>query len=273
MVEIFHNIRKVHQFIKPCDELAEHIEFFSESAPPVPGNSFGDKIVPQFKSVKMFPSYTPTFWINLGTPYYLTVANKQYLIKETDDILVLRDTSVEKFKQPTDHIFTVKFLPGGLEAVLGISQVNLIGQVINLNTVLPPALIRILKQPMCLEERTALMQNFLLTRFKNKSKDHYLQFVHDCIENYNSADMQLNTSEMAEKMFVTSKTINRYFNKVVGTSPKNYFTILRTRTALTAYVNQKGLFTPYEFGYYDMSHFYKDVVKFTGQKLTANSIK
>lgn len=273
MIEIFNNIREVHRFIKPCDELAGHIEFFSESTPPVPEHSFDDKIAQQFKSVKMFASYTPTFWINLGTPYYLTVANKQYLIKETDDILVLRDTSVEKFKQSTDHIFTVKFLPGGLEAVLGVSQVSLIGQVINLNTILPPAFIQKIKQPVCFEERMTMMQDFLLTHFKNKSKDHYLQFVHDCIENYDSADMQLNTSEMAEKMFVTSKTINRYFNKVVGTSPKNYFTILRTRTALTAYVNQKGLFTPYEFGYYDMSHFYKDVVKFTGQKLTANSLK
>jgi hypothetical protein len=149
MVEIFNNIRKVHLFIKPCDELAEYIEFFSESTPPVPEHSFDDKIAQQFKSVKMFPSYTPTFWINLGTPYYLTVSNKQYLINETDDILVLRDTSVEKFKQPTDHIFTVKFLPGGLEAVLGVSQVSLIGQVIDLNTILPPAFIQKIKQPVC----------------------------------------------------------------------------------------------------------------------------
>jgi hypothetical protein len=59
MVEIFNNIRKVHLFIKPCDELAEYIEFFSESTPPVPEHSFDDKIAQQFKSVKMFPSYKP----------------------------------------------------------------------------------------------------------------------------------------------------------------------------------------------------------------------
>jgi len=114
------------------------------------------------------------------------------------------------------------------------------------------------------------VQNFLLRRYKCTHNDHYLQFVADCIENYDAAGMQINTSQMAEKMFVTSKTINRYFNKVVGTSPKNYFSIMRTRVALTAYVNQKEVFTPYDFGYYDMSHFYKDVVKFTGQKLAAN---
>jgi len=73
---------------------------------------------------------------------------------------------------------------------------------------------------------------------------------------------------MAEKMFVSSKTINRYFNRVVGLPPKNYFSILRARNALTAYVNHKQEFTPYDFGYYDMSHFYKEVVNFTGDKLT-----
>ena len=264
MVEIFNNIRKVHQFMKPCEELADHIEFFSESTPP-------QILEPGLTSVKMFPSYTPTFWFNLGTPYYFLTGGKKYLIKETDDILVLRDCSVEKLKQSTDHIFTVKFLPGGLEAVLGISQINLIGQVIKLNTILPPAFIMELKQPMCFTERMEMMQNFLLSRFKNKSKDHYLQFVNDCIGNYDSENMQIGTSELAEKMFVTSKTINRYFNKVVGTSPKNYFTIMRARTALTAYVNRKDVFSPFDFGYYDMSHFYKDVVKFTGQKLIANS--
>jgi AraC-like DNA-binding protein len=270
MVEIFNDIRKAHQFAAPCDELAAHIEFFSESMPPVSNAVFAHNLPLQFKSVKMFPSYTPTFWINLGTPYYLSVGNKTHFIKADDDILVLRDTSVEKFKQPTDHIFTVKFLPGGLEAILGINQARLIGQVTNLNTILPQALIKKIKQPLYFEERMALMQNFLLSCYKHTRNDHYLQFVTDCIENYDAAGMQINTSQMAEKMFVTSKTINRYFNKAVGTSPKNYFSIMRTRMALTAYVNQKEMFSPYDFGYYDMSHFYKDVVKFTGQKLTQN---
>ncbi|MCO5946463.1 helix-turn-helix domain-containing protein [Mucilaginibacter flavidus] len=271
MVEIFNDIRKVHQFAAPCDELAAHIEFFSESMPPAE-NLFRNNLTPEFKSVKMFPSYTPTFWINLGTPYVLLVADKTHLIRADDDILVLRDTSVEKFKQPTDHIFTVKFLPGGLEAVLGINQAILIGQVIDLNTILPPPLLKKIKHPLCFEERLELMQSFLLGCYKGSHSDHYLQFVTDCIGNYDAAGMQINTSQMAEKMFVTSKTINRYFNKVVGTSPKNYFSIMRTRVALTAYINQKEIFTPYDFGYYDMSHFYKDVVKFTGQKLTYNIV-
>ena len=83
--------------------------------------------------------------------------------------------------------------------------------------------------------------------------------------------MPLNTGEMAEKMFVSSKTINRYFNRVVGISPKSYFSVMRARMALTQYVNHKSNFTPYDFGYCDMSHFYKEVVRFTGKKLTEHA--
>ncbi|MES2109551.1 MAG: helix-turn-helix domain-containing protein [Bacteroidota bacterium] len=267
MVEIFNDIRKIYQFYQPCDELARHVEFISESMPGTAENIGREDIPPLFSSVKMFPSWTPTFWINLGPRYYLFAGNVTRIVQSTDDVLLLRDAAVERLKQSNDHIFTVKFRPGGLEAVLGISQPKLAGQVVNLNEILPPAFLQKIRQPMAVAERVAMMQQFLLSSYKNKTEDYYLKFVAGCIENYSAADMQLNTSQVAERMFVTSKTINRYFHKVVGLSPKNYFSIMRTRTALTAWVNQKEQFTPYDFGYYDMSHFYKDVVKFTGQKL------
>jgi methylphosphotriester-DNA--protein-cysteine methyltransferase len=79
--------------------------------------------------------------------------------------------------------------------------------------------------------------------------------------------MKYNVNEMAAKLFTTSKTINRYFNRVIGTTPKNYFSIIRARTALTAYVSDRKTFIPSDYGYYDTSHFYKDVVQFTGRKL------
>lgn len=269
MVEIFDNIRKIYNFFEPCDELARHVEFISESMPVTDENITNTDLNPQFSAVKMFPSWTPTFWINLGPCYYLSAGKETHIIKSTDDVLLLRDGIVERLKQAKDHIFTVKFRPGGLEAVLGISQPKLAGQIINLKEILPSAFLQKIKQPMSIAERVAMMQQFLLNSYKSRTDDYYLKFVTDCIENYGDPDMQLNTSQVAERMFVTSKTINRYFNKVVGTSPKNYFSIMRTRAALTAWVNQKDVFTPYDFGYYDMSHFYKDVVKFTGQKLTA----
>jgi len=269
MVEIFDNIRKIYTFSNAWPELADHVEFFSESSSEATQQHIGDVNF----SVKMFPSWTPTFYINLGEPYFISGDNKQHLIRADHDILILRDSIVERYNTPSDNIFTIKFYPGGLEAVLGISQLKCMGKVIDLKAILPPKLLQQIKQPLSFTERCELMQRFLLSVFKNtRRNDHYLRFVSDCIDHYQANDMQINTGEMAERMFTTSKTINRYFNRVVGISPKNYFSIMRARTALTCYVNQKATFTPYDFGYYDMSHFYKEVVKFTGKRLIEYSI-
>lgn len=268
MVEIFDNIRKIYTFSNACPELAEHIEFFSESSMEatrqyISGENF---------SVKMFASWTPTFYINLGAPYCISVGDQPHLIKADQDILILRNSIVERYNTPSDNIFTVKFYPGGLEAVLGISQLKFADQVVDLKTILPAKLLQQIKQPISFTERYELMQQFLLNKLKStRHNDYYLHFVRDCIENYSLSDLQLSTGEMAERMFVSSKTINRYFHRVVGISPKNYFSIMRARTALTAYVNQPG-FVPYNHGYYDMSHFYKEIVRFTGKKLTEHVI-
>ena len=135
--------------------------------------------------------------------------------------------------------------------------------------VIPPALLQKVKQAPSFEARVDVLQLFLLAKLQYTThKNHYLQLVQDAIVVYTGGNMQYNNAQLAQKMFTTSKTINRYFNNVVGTTPKNYFTILRTRNALTAYVAGKPQhFDPSIYGYYDMSHFYKDVVKFTGYRL------
>jgi len=265
MVEIFENIRNIYKFKAPCAELTDHIEFFSESCleatqKHIAGKSF---------SVKMFPSWTPTFYINLGDPYDISVSGKHYQIGTHKDILILRNSIVERYNTPSDNIFTVKFYPGSLEAVFNIKQSLLIDKVISLDKILPRELIHHIKQPISFDDRVELIQNYLLANY-HKKQDYYLKFVKESIDAYSDTGWQFNNTELAEKMFATSKTINRYFNNVIGTSPKNYFSIMRAREALTGYVENREQFVPFDYGYYDMSHFYKGVIKFTGQKLTEN---
>jgi len=266
MVEIFQNIRKIYTFQQPSEELAEHIEFFSESSieatqQHVSGKNF---------SVKMFASWTPTFYINLGSPYEILVGNKHHFIAADEDILILRNSIVERYNTPTDNIFTVKFYPGSLEAVLDIKQRLLADKVISLKKILPAKLLKKIKQPVTFTERVELIGDFFCSNLR-KPNDYYLKFVKDAIDNFSKTGLQASNADLAERMFTTSKTINRYFNQVIGTSPKNYFSIMRARTALTGYVSNKPDFIPFDYGYYDMSHFYKDVVKFTGKKLAAHA--
>lgn len=262
MVEIFDDIRKIYEFEAPCEELQTHIEFFSETSVEASSRLIHTE---QF-SVKMFSSWTPTFWINLGAPYQLELGKVCYRIQPEKDILLLRNGTVTRYNQANDHIFSIKFFPGGLEAILGIKQISFIDQIIALDRIIPPELIHKIKRAGSFVERMDVLQTYFLLQFqKRKQEDHYLKFVHDLIETYTTEELRLNTSELAEKAFVSAKTINRYFHKVVGVSPKKYFSILRARTALNAYVQHQKPFNPEEYGYYDMSHFYKAIINFTGQ--------
>ncbi|MGN8069645.1 helix-turn-helix domain-containing protein [Mucilaginibacter sp. SG564] len=265
MVEIFQDIRKIYMFSRPCEELLPHIEFYSQS---VLDHSAQD-IKHEFSTVKMFPSWTPTFYINLGSPYYIDLKNTRHYVKGDEDILILRNEDVTRHKLPADNIFTVKFNPGGLEAILGLNQVWVMDKIIPLHQVLPWQLLQKIKQPISFEERVQIVQSYLLAAYHQlNNQDHYVKMVNDSIGEYRAAGMQLNTSQVAEKLFITSKTINRYFNRVIGISPKNYFSILRGRIALTSFMKDKENFIPMDYGYYDLSHFHKDIVNFTGQRLT-----
>jgi len=267
MVEIFDNIRKIYQFSPPCEELAEFVEFFSESSSEATHSYFGNEPF----TVKMFPSWTPTFWINLGPTYSLAMGNSQHLIHPGQDILIVRDSTVERYNFPTDYIFTVKFFPGGLEAIFQIDQSKLLNQVVNLREILPASLILAVRKTNRFENRIKLLQNFFLCELKKKkNRDHYVRLVKQTIACYAAGQMHYNVNELSARLFTTSKSINRYFDRVIGTTPKNYFSILRARSALTAYVTNKKTFTPSDFGYYDMSHFYKSVNAFTGGKLLHN---
>lgn len=264
MVEIFDNIREIYEFEPPGEELKNYIEFFSETSLAASSRLIQTE---QF-SVKMFSSWTPTFWINLGASYQLDLGQNRYLIQQEKDILLLRNGTVTRYNQANDHIFSIKFFPGGLEAILNINQTSFIDQIIALDQIIPPELIHKIKHAGSFVARMDLLQTYFLLQFqKRKQKDHYLKLVQDLIETYNTEELRLNTSELAEKTFVSTKSINRYFHRVVGVSPKKYFATLRARTALNAFVQAQKHFNPEEYGYYDMSHFYKAVIGFTGQRM------
>lgn len=267
MVEIFDNIRKLYQFKPPCEELADCIEFFSETSL----DATRQYITTEEFTVKLFPSYTPTIWINLGSPYYLKTPGKFQLIDEQTDVLLLRNGIVERKNLPTDNIFTVKFIPGGFEMIFGISQSQIGNSIVNANTIIHTSVIQRLKKAGTFDKRLLILQNWFLKRTgKKNSRKHHFQYINDAVNAFASSGMRLNNAQLARELCLTDKTLYRYFKNVVGTHPKNYLAIVRARAALTAYVTGKEKFSPCDFGYYDQSHFYKDVIKFTGQKLLSD---
>jgi methylphosphotriester-DNA--protein-cysteine methyltransferase len=140
--------------------------------------------------------------------------------------------------------------------------------IVPLNQVVPQHILGEVKSCSSFDARKKITEKWLVEKLLLKKKDHYLTFVRDLAESYKQSAMQFNVSQLAEKHFTTSRTVNRYFHRVIGISPKGYFSILRARTALTAYTKDRHLFDPCVFGYYDHSHFYKEATCFTGFSLS-----
>lgn len=264
MTEIFDDIKKLYEFRRPCKELEDYIEFFSESSSSATKEYTGH----QNFSVKMFPSWTPTLWINLGPSYYLSLGDKRYYIPSGHGIVINRDSMAERTNKPADYLFTIKFYPGGLEKVIGINQSGLAGKLIPAKDLLPSFLICNAKQLDSFEERIKLFEDFFLQQMiKNTKKDHYIQLVTQTIATYTSSGMRYNVNELSGRLFASSKTISRYFKATIGITPKVYFESIRARAALVAYLHNTGIFNPADYGYYDMSHFYKGIKNFTGNRL------
>lgn len=269
MEEIFDDIRKLYAFQEPGSELRPFIEFFSQTSPHASEQHFQSR---ERTSVRLFPSFTPTIWFNLGPAYLLRNGRSRHQVGAQTDVLVLRNEIIERNFQSQDDIFTIKFQPGGLEAVLGHSQTRIGSKTIEAQQVLPAAFIRKLKQTDGFAERVRLLEDFFRNALAlNYPKTVYLRYIREAIYTYCGSGMDLSNAALADRLYLTEKTLYRYFKRVVGAHPKQYLATVRARTALTAYVSDQKVFSPYDFGYYDHSHFSKEVWKFTGRRLSDQS--
>jgi AraC-like DNA-binding protein len=88
--------------------------------------------------------------------------------------------------------------------------------------------------------------------------DHRKQKLFDLIYSSNGT---LSVKELSDKVFWSSRQINRYFNEQFGISLKAYCNILRFKTSL--HHIKEGKLSP-ELNFTDQTHFIKEVKKFSG---------
>ena len=266
MTEIFDDIRKLYKFRVPRMELQPYIEFFSESS----AEATAKYITTDSFTVRLFQSFTPTFWINLGDAYQIDNGMETRNIGRTADVLILRSTTVDRKVFSTDKIFTLKFNPLGFETIFGVSQAKIGHRVVDPVEVLGASMIRMLKEPSSLDDKVAFIERLLLEKLHKNTKDtRHLTCLMRTIDLFVDSKMEIRISKLASQINVSEKTFCRYFHQIMGTSPKEFFSMTRCRIALTQYKRDPKQFSPYDHGYYDFGHFSKDVKRFTGSNLTS----
>jgi AraC-like DNA-binding protein len=244
MTEIFDDINGLYAFQDPCPDLADSIEFFSETSL----EASKQLLQTERFSVKLFPSYTPTMWFNLGPEYDVFDGHSLRTIGAGFDILLLRGGMVERRNLCTDHIFTIKFKPLGFERIFGYSQGILGERIFNINEVLPANVIKKVKEMPSLTQKVSFLEKILLAKKWDPKRDQYtLNKVSKAIELYENSLFTLKMNRICAELNVSGKTFNRYFHKVMGVGPRQFFSTLRARKALVAYQIDPIGFSPYDF--------------------------
>ena len=117
------------------------------------------------------------------------------------------------------------------------------------------------------------IDNLAFNNFKDFCRhiEHYLQSRIEKTKNVNDLKIRLfdeifkkevfNVQELSEKVFWTSRQINRYFNLNFGLSLKAYLNIIRCKQTYKDI--SKNRLTP-QSNYFDQSHFIKEIKKHSG---------
>jgi len=116
------------------------------------------------------------------------------------------------------------------------------------------------------EEAVKSLEDFLVNQELVRKYD--LKLIRTAAKLLDQSKGQYRISELADYCALSVRQLERGFQRVLGTSPKNYARTVRFHEA-----QRKLMFAPdteltglaYDCGYFDQAHFIKDFKKFTGK--------
>jgi AraC-like DNA-binding protein len=261
------HFEQFYQRRQPPPALAHLIEFFWETRFDRLWHLF-----PQGFSDVLFPNTGYTYLINLGTPFTMQLADRDFEMK-TDGFLP-RHKSIECFHQPGNHIFGIKF---HISPVLFEKKVNFAEYreyIFPLSYLLDADITRQIKQAAGFEERVTLLGDYYTEMVQRHAAGlQPLQIVTAITEHYRQHnDFKTPIENWALQAGISTRTLQRYFEMCMGISSKKVLQILRIRKAVHQIATAPQSFHYSQYHYYDNSHFYKHLKQFL-HKTTLSHLK
>jgi AraC-like DNA-binding protein len=88
----------------------------------------------------------------------------------------------------------------------------------------------------------------------------------DALQKINTSHGTVRINVLARELNISQDPFEKRFRRMVGTSPKQYSSIVRLKNVIASYRQNKNLTAAaYDAGYFDQAHFIKDFKSFTGQ--------
>ena len=222
-----------YKFIKPHDSLADFVESIGMF------NYSSDEV----KEVVIIPDgrIDLFFWQTESGSFYVTLTGLETVPKQRNI-------------PPKTFFFDINFKPLAVEYILHTS----IADILNIAKNLPGDFWNFngdnLKDFNTFYKKASQKIKELLPAAIDERKRKLFQLIY-------ASNGEMSVKELSQKVFWSSRQINRYFNQQFGLSLKAYCNILRFRASLE-HIAQGKLFP--ELNFTDQTHFIKQIKKFSG---------
>jgi AraC-like DNA-binding protein len=165
-------------------------------------------------------------------------------------------------------IVSARFLPEGLTPFLSLPVSALTDKAVSITDIFGEKGALLEKDIMAAgnnQQRIKIIETFLLSLLTSQQAIDII--ARSCVEVIFQSQGQLDVTELADKVKVNRRNMERKFTTVIGMSPKQLSKAVRLQSALKM-LDQKKFISltslAYESGYYDQAHFIKDFREFTG---------
>lgn len=112
-------------------------------------------------------------------------------------------------------------------------------------------------------DRINIIETFLLKKRINNKPDPLIGNAIQLIRQHSGI---IRVKDLATSLYISQDAFEKKFRALVGSTPKQYASIIRLRDLIRKYPSSLSLTeASYEAGYFDQSHFIKDFRQFTGQ--------
>ena len=208
----------------------------------------------------LLPDIAYTYTLKLGTPFTFQIGTKKFVMN-TDGFLP-RPAGLICHHSPGNKIFGIKFK---ISTVLFEKKVNFSEYqkgIFPLSYLIDKNVVREIKSAKDFLERTEILDSYfekLLMKFQRSKK---IQIVSEALEKFMSGNDQRQVKQIANVYKISPRTLQRYFQETTGLSTKQAKQIATIRSAVKHLVATPATFDFRHYGYYDKSHFLKQLKRF-----------
>ncbi|MCP4136046.1 MAG: AraC family transcriptional regulator [bacterium] len=217
---------------------------------------------------RVIPNGLMEVLLNYGDDFTCTGNNAPEDIQPRVTICGQKKTFFDIRQLGHTKLISILFKPAGASALLPFRLSEIVNFSLDLDDIFSnqgDRLLNRLTEAGSSLEKIGVIEQFLMGIIKREHrKDYYL--MEGIIDEINGSYGQVTVDDLCFAFDLNAKSIERKFSEYIGVPPKTFLRIVRFQSVLQKYNSFHGSLTSlgYECGYYDQSHFIKDVKSFTG---------